>query len=74
MNNILANLSASHDFTFYCTVTTPISGTYTGASLVKALLDPDEGIVAQTGARIIRDNFDVFIIPDDTISNPFNYI
>ena len=67
MNNILANLSASHDFTFYCTVTTPISGTYTGASLVKALLDPDEGIVAQTGARIIRDNFDVFIIPDETL-------
>lgn len=67
LNTILANLSASHDFTFYCTVTAAISGTYTGVSLVKALLDPDIGIVAQTGARIIRDNFDVFIVPDEVL-------
>lgn len=67
LNTLLANLSSEHDFTFYCTVDSPVSGDYTGVSLVKALLDPDIGIVAQTGARIIRDNFDVFIVPDEVL-------
>ena len=67
LNALLANLSSEHDFTFYCTVDSPVSGDYTGVSLVKALLDPDIGIVAQTGARIIRDNFDVFIVPDEIL-------
>ena len=67
LNALLANLSSEHDFTFYCTVDSPVSGEYTGVSLVKALLDPDIGIVAQTGARIIRDNFDVFIVPDEVL-------
>ena len=67
LNALLANLSSEHDFTFYCTVDSPVSGDYTGVSLVKALLDPDIGIVAQTGARIIRDNFDVFIVPDEVL-------
>lgn len=67
LNTLLANLSSEHDFTFYCTVDSPVSGDYTGVSLVKALLDPDIGIVAQTGARIIRDNFDVFIVSDEVL-------
>ncbi len=67
LNTLLANLSSEHDFTFYCTVDSPVSGEYTGVSLAKALLDPDIGIIPQTGARIIRDNFDVFIVPDEVL-------
>ena len=63
---MLGALSADHDFNVYCTVDAPITGEYTGVSFVKALLDPDTGIVPQTGARIIRDNYDVFIVPDET--------
>ena len=64
---MLGALSADHDFNVYCTVDAPITGEYTGVSFVKALLDPDTGIVPQTGARIIRDNYDVFIVPDETL-------
>ena len=64
LETILSNLSAEHGFTFHCAVTAEISGDYSGVSLVKALLDPEIGIVPQTNARIIRDNFDVYILPD----------
>lgn len=64
LSKMLSMLSGSHDFTFHCSVNAPISGEYTGMSIVKALLDPEIGIVPQTGARIIRDNFDVYITPD----------
>lgn len=67
LNTILANASAEHGFTFHCKVNKAISGDYTGASIVKALLDPDIGIVPQTGARIIRDNYDVYILPDEVM-------
>ena len=67
LNTILANASAEHGFTFHCKVTKTISGDYTGVSIVKALLDPDIGIVPQTGARIIRDNYDVYILPDEVM-------
>lgn len=61
---ILANLSAEHGFTFHCTVTAAISGDYSGVSVVRALLDPEIGIVPLTHAQIIRDNYDVYILPD----------
>lgn len=67
LNTILASTSAEHGFTFHCKVIKAISGDYTGASIVKALLDPDIGIVPQTGARIIRDNYDVYILPDEVM-------
>ena len=64
LETILGSLSAEHGFTCHCAVTAEISGDYSGVSLVKALLDPEIGIVPQTNARIIRDNFDVYILPD----------
>lgn len=67
LNTILANASGEHGFEFHCMVTNKISGDYTGVSIVKALLDPEIGIVAQTGARIIRDNYDVYILPDEAM-------
>ena len=67
LSTILASASAEHGFTFHCKVSKAISGDYTGVSIVKALLDPDIGIVPQTGARIIRDNYDVYILPDEVM-------
>lgn len=63
----LAHASANHDFNIYCTVTTPITADYSDMSLVKMLLDPESGIVRQTNARIIRDNYDLYIVPDETL-------
>lgn len=42
------------------------SGAYSWKNGVEMLLDPDEGIVPQTSSCIFRDNFDVYIIPDET--------
>lgn len=63
----LAHASANHEFNFYCTVTDPVTADYSDTSLVKILLDPESGIVKQTHARIIRDNFDIYILPDEVI-------
>ena len=42
-----------------------ITADYGFKTPVEALLDPDEGIVAHTGCICVRDNYDVFLLPDD---------
>ena len=42
-----------------------VTGEYGYMGIAEALLDPDSGIVAQAGALLVRDNYDVFLIPDD---------
>ena len=54
-----------HGFTPHCTLAGPVTGDYTRRGLVECLLDPDDGVVAQTGARLIRDNFDIWLLPDE---------
>lgn len=43
-----------------------VTGEYSYKTPVEALLDPEEGILAQTGAWLIRDNFTAYIIPPET--------
>lgn len=40
-----------------------ISGDFGNRSPIEAYLDPDTGIVAQTGAMLIRDNWDAYLLP-----------
>ena len=56
------------DFHIYCTITDPVSGEYGGRNILDCLLDPETGVVAQTKARVIRDNYDIYILPDETRS------
>lgn len=60
------NALNAHDFELHVG---PIKGTVTGEygyqGIVEALLTPDEGIVAQSGCLMVRDNFDVFLLPDE---------
>ena len=58
---------ADHEtpFRIICTVTDPITIDCTGRSLLDIIMDPDSGILAQTGARLIRDNYDLFILPGE---------
>ena len=42
-----------------------ITADYGFKTLVEILLDPDEGIAAQTRALVIRDNYDVFLLADE---------
>lgn len=55
----------AHDFELHVG---PIEGTITGEygyyGIAEALLVPDEGIVAQSGCLMVRDNYDVFLLPD----------
>jgi len=55
----------AHDFNIICTCTDLITADYTGRSVLECLLDPDDGVVAQCGARLVRDNYDIFILPDE---------
>lgn len=61
---VLAHLSNAHGFTIHCQATGTVTGQYTGKNLMEILLDPDEGVVAQTKSRLVRDNFDLWILPD----------
>ena len=54
----------AHGFEIYSNNDEKISGEYTGRSIVSVLLEED-GIVQQSKARLVRDNFDVFVLKDD---------
>lgn len=41
-----------------------ITADYSFLNPVEALLDPDQGIVGQTGALLLRDNYETFLLPD----------
>ena len=49
----------------YSRLTGTASGTYSWRNGVEVLLDPDEGIVPQTGSCLFRDNFDIYVYPDE---------
>ena len=53
-----------HGFDVHCQLTGSVTGDYTRRGLVECLLDPDDGVVPQTGGRLIRDNFDIWLLPD----------
>ena len=53
-----------HGFDIHCQLTGSVTGDYTRRGLVECLLDPDDGVVPQTGGRLVRDNFDIWLLPD----------
>ena len=53
-----------HGFDVHCQLTGSVTGDYTRRGLVECLLDPDDGVVPQTGGRLVRDNFDIWLLPD----------
>jgi phage minor structural protein len=56
----------AHSFDVHCQTARPVTGDYTRRGLVECLLDTEEGVIAQTGARLVRDNFDIWLLPDAT--------
>ena len=65
VQELFARALNGHDFRVYCTESGAVSGEYTLKTLVAALLEKEIGIVPQTGARLIRDNYDVFLLADE---------
>lgn len=68
-NTVVAQLlaKADHDagISVHCDITTPITGDYTGRNLIDCLLSTEDGVATQCGARVYRDNFDLWILPDE---------
>ena len=66
VEELFARALNPHDFSVYCQTARSVTGEYTRRGLVECLLDPDDGVLPQTGARLVRDNFDVWLLPDAT--------
>ena len=66
VEELFARALNPHDFSVHCQTARSVTGEYTRRGLVECLLDPDDGVLPQTGARLVRDNFDVWILPDAT--------
>ena len=68
-NTVVAQLlaKADHDagISVHCDITTPITGDYTGRNLIDCLLSTEDGVATQCSARVYRDNFDLWILPDE---------
>ena len=65
VSNIHSNLLQTSDFDVHCYLSGKVTGDYGYMSMPEALLTPDDGILAQTGGLLVRDNYDVFLLPDD---------
>lgn len=64
VEQLFARALDPHGFDVHCQLTGSVTGDYTRRGLVECLLDPDDGVVPQTGGRLIRDNFDIWLLPD----------
>ncbi len=53
-----------HGFEVYSDADSKITAEFTGRSIVSALTESD-GVVQKANARLIRDNFDVFVLKDE---------
>lgn len=57
--------SRKHDFEIHCLVSGNVTGDYTNKSLLECIRDPEIGFAPQLGARVVCDNFDIWILPDE---------
>ena len=64
VTQLFARALNAHSFDVHCSAQKGVSGDYTRRGLAECLLDPDDGVLPQAGARLIRDNFDIWILPD----------
>lgn len=54
-----------HDFTLHIgDISGEVTGAYSYKGIIESLLEPDTGVVAQSGCIAIFDNLDLFLIPD----------
>ena len=63
VTNILAKADHETPFNIICSVTDTVTIDCTGRNILDIIMESDSGLLAQTGARLIRDNYDLFILP-----------
>lgn len=67
IEQILAQQSREHPFTIICYASEQVSGEYGGRNIIDCLLNETDGIATQIGARVVRDNFTIYILPKDDV-------
>lgn len=65
LRKVQGMLSREHDFEIHCMAEGNVSGDYTNKSLLECIRDPKAGFAPQLKARVVCDNFDVWILPDE---------
>lgn len=65
LRKVQSMASREHDFEIHCLVDGNVTGDYTHKSLLECIRDPKIGFAPQLGARVICDNFDVWILPEE---------
>ena len=53
---------ADHGFTIYTDSTATITADWSRKGYLEALLDPDEGLLSLANLRLVRDNYDLFLL------------
>ena len=66
-DEVVAQLIAYEDqqdipFNIYCQCTGLVTADYSGRNLIDCLLNGDDGVATQCGARVVRDNYDIYIL------------
>ena len=67
IEQIIAQQSQEHPFTIICYASEQVSGEYGGRNIIDCLLNETDGIATQIGARVVRDNFTIYILPKDDV-------
>lgn len=68
LQTCFTRLTDAHDFTLYVgDISGNVSGEYGYRSFVDVLLNPEDGILAQVNARLLRDNYNIYVIPNDEV-------
>lgn len=65
LDGILNNCYAPHDFRAYTNVNNEQPGlSYVGKNPIEAILDPEEGICSKFNVKLVRDNYDLYLLND----------
>ena len=62
---LLANALNDHNFAIYCTAEGNVTGDYSRTNIANCLLEDETGVAYQTGAKVVLDNFDIFVLKDE---------
>lgn len=62
-----------HDdgFAIYSNVSGTVNGQWDGKNAIFALQDPEQGLVRQLDAQLVRDNYDIFLLKNEEIDRGF---
>ncbi len=62
---LLARALNDHNFSVYCTAEGNVTGEYGRCNIANSILEDETGVVSQTGAKVVLDNFDIFVLKNE---------